>query len=199
MSIKEWLDHENPSYQKGIELLKASGEKDIYIKMLSMGISKANLATLRARLELAAQKLPPERPTEGKPDVNDPQYIYKQLKLVNKNEFSRVYRLFQNNLTEDKDEKTRYEAARQIVDAFDNIINPTYRQVRQFEETGQLPDDHYLKANVQGTWVDIKQQILNLRTYVSRSKKDPHKQADVLRWQSQILQLEKELDAIQKQ
>ena len=192
--IFNWLQQSHPSYQEGIALLEKYKPLSYLIDLCKSRVSKHNYSSLKSELQTLYDKKPAKKSNISEPDLSVPE----QLERIMKIEFKRLNHIFMVNLRS-SDEREREEAAEQILRGFEKVIHPIQRDLKYFKINKKLPDVHYLTviADKKITPADIKQQILNLRTNISKQKNKPNRQADVQKWLLQKSELEKKLDAIQ--
>ena len=192
--VFNWLQQSHPSYQDGIALLEKYKPLSYLVDLCKARASKHNYNSLKSELQKLYDKNTAETPSSEKTELSVPE----QLERILKTEFKRLNHIFMVNLRS-SDEREREEAAEQILKGFDKVIHPIQRDLKYFKINKKLPDVHYLTVTVDRkiTPADIKQQILNLRTNISKQKNKPNRQADVQKWMLQKAELEKQLDAIQ--
>lgn len=190
MDIFEYLKQTRPSYQLGLELLKHHQPKCSVLYLLELGYSKVNQNLLRIQLQNIANDIATKQQTASPQNTaqQSEEEKYKVIKRINKMEFAKTYNVFLNDLRSSND-KERYQAAKTIIESFENIIIPTQNDLKHYERHGHLPEHHYLKKQLPQKETDLIQRKLNLRTYISKYKNDPTKAIKVAQFKAELLDI----------
>lgn len=200
MDVTTYLKQEKPSYQEGLNLLKKHKPNAAIIYMLNFGISKTNWKLLRIELEKVEQALIEKTAAKEAQQkvIKSDEDVYQLIKNINKNEFSKTYNTFLVQL-HSNDIDIRYQAAKRIIESFEKTIIPTQKDMKYYNENGKLPDEHFLSKaqELPQTPVELMRRKLNLRTYISKLKKDPNKSAELQAAQIELKQIIHQEHALQ--
>lgn len=186
--ISEWLEKKNPSFTDGLQLLETYKPKSFAIALCKSRTSEYNLNLIRKEL-LSLVSIPVH--SDKAENITDESVLVEKLDRIMKDEFKRANHLFMTSLRS-TDQKEREAAAAQILKSFGSVIRPIQQDLKYYKKHKKLPENHYLTIKVTEdiSDVDIKQQILNLRSQISKNKNKPQRQSDVAKWKTQKLQLE---------
>jgi hypothetical protein len=199
-----WLEMEDPNYQNGISILEHYSANKTLIYLLSLGKTRANFSMLREELyDIKAAITKDQAPVQPvadqshRPPVDTAQHaVYIQLRDIMKTAFKRANYLHIKDL-QSNNIKTREAAAKEILILFNGKIAPITNQIQYYEQHGTLPEHHFLSIPVSlPTPKKMMQEILNLRTKISRYKTRADKSADIIEWTARIEMLQKQIDAI---
>lgn len=186
--ISEWLENKNPSYTDGLQLLQIHKPKSFAISLCKARTSAYNLNLIRKELS-SLVSLPIQMTASEK--ITETPVLVEKLNRIMKDEFKRANHLFMTSLRS-SDHKEREEAAAHILKSFSKVIHPIQKDLKYYKNFKKLPENHYLtiKVTEEISDVDIKQQILNLRSQISKNKNKPDRKSEVEKWKTQKLQLE---------
>lgn len=188
VEISNWINQRHPSYTAGIELLEKHKPKSFAISLCKARVSEYNMNLLKKELQTILDKQP-KIEVDAEIVLAD-STIAEKLSRIRKDEFKRLNHLFMVSLRS-SDHAEREAAAEQILKGFEKVIHPIQKDLKYYKNFKKLPENHYLtiKVTEEISDVDIKQQILNLRSQISKNKNKPSKKADVDKWTEQKNQL----------
>lgn len=193
MQLHTWLSAENKSFDEGLILLQ------------EFGISSTKINTILALkgtkigLKKMVDWLTPI--SKNKPAVKQIYYSkneeVKQLDDTWRRNYKTAHHKFQTILKNEKStEKKLEETALEILDTFQNHIDPIWKDLKEFDATGKLPEVHYNTPKNETSIQDKFKRLNNLRTYISKFQKNEAKADDVLKWKEELTELQKQIDAI---
>ncbi|WP_420154147.1 hypothetical protein [Siphonobacter sp.] len=200
--ISRWL--QDPDYEKGVALYDRFGNSSSLKVLFHSGESSLSRPKLKQALTELASQLPAAKPsvaTVAKPiehlksvrpsQLPDAPAEVKALVQKRREHYDEM-RVQHSRLKHLSTDIERFEAAKQIISQ-EGPIWELWEQTNYYDEHLKLLPPAPTVQVENPDRATLRQKLTNLRTYVSKHKKNPAREADVLAWQAQIRQLEDQI------
>lgn len=96
-----------------------------------------------------------------------------ELEAYWKSTYKQASHLHQTQLTKDATQEERKDAAFRILNAFENDIQPTWKQLDYLREHGQLPQEPKPTKIDTSNLANVQKRIQTVNTYISKYQDDP--------------------------
>jgi len=193
MQLHKWLSDENRSFDDGLILLREFRISDVKINtVISLKGTKTAVRKMIEWLTLVSM---------NKPAVKQIYYSknaeVKALDDTWRRSYKTAHHIHQTVLKNEKaSEAILGEAALKILDLFEKEVDPIWKDLKEFDSTGKLPELHFNTPKKETSIQDKIKRLNNLRTYISKFSKNIAKSDDIIKWKAERDQLQNELDVI---
>lgn len=191
MQLHTWLASEKKSFDDGLELCRDFGISSVKLSLLTSlkGTKTAINKMIEWLTPISVNKSAVKQIYYSK----DPNV--KALDESWRRSYKTAHHIHQTILKNpNKSEKELSEAALKILDIFENEVDPIWRDLKEFDSTGKLPDVHFLSPKKEMSIVDKISRRNTLRTYISKFAKNEKKADAIIKWQEELLKLENDIN-----
>jgi hypothetical protein len=194
MQLKNWLENPLKNYSVGLELLIKYNAPNALIntcKLLAdteIGFKK--IIDFLEKIEVEEKKILNEEKVDA---------TYVRIQNAWKDKYKKANYHFQNDLDEYTDIEQRRKAAQYILNAFENEIEPLWKEADHYKKTGQLKENNYFKRIEEKekslTIYELIKKRNSTRTLISKYKKNIEKSKKVKELELEIIELDKKINA----
>ncbi|MDJ1480279.1 hypothetical protein QNI16_07270 [Cytophagaceae bacterium YF14B1] len=200
MTIQQWLIG-TQDYKAGVELYQKFGKSAVWKNILSQGETEYNRDKLLSLLTELAGELASKPVAAPKLEVHRPAPEPGSLLDKVKSEWVPLYKRmsFLHTQLTHLPAKERGELAFEIL-SLDKQINQIWKKEKFVQQHGQLPAESICESKAAhdlSTQIGIQKRILNLRSSISKHKKNPKRKADLTEWVREKADLEQQLKTMQ--
>lgn len=195
MQLHQWLAEKHPSFEDGLQLLKDFEISEVKIKtIIGLKGTKLAISKMKEWLEPASKNKPAAKQLYYSKNVD-----VKALDDTWRRNYKIAHHIFQTDIKNPKlNEMQKRKSALEILDLFENHVDPIWRDLKHFDQHGKLPEDHYLAPAKETSVLDKIKRRNTLRTYLSKFGKDENKKDKCIQWTVELQKLENEINAAEQ-
>lgn len=195
MQLHQWLAEKSPSFEDGLQLLKDFEFSEVKIStIIKLKGTKLAISKMKEWLEPLSKNKPAAKQLYYSKNAD-----VKALDDTWRRNYKIAHHIFQTDIKNPKlNEMQKRKSALEILDLFENHVDPIWRDLKHFDQHGKLPEDHYLSVPKEISLLDKINRRNTLRTYLSKFAKDEKKAGKRKEWTLELQQLQTEIENADK-